>query len=112
MSKEFYTSILKQMNQCYHTGVEQAVSVDSFGESAVVVYQDHVGNYRTVLISESEPVAGILFDYSGECRVRYTQPEKRGQKLTKQLFAWMCWKFPKMNFRHSDNMTEAGRSSV
>lgn len=113
MSKQdFYTSILKSMNQCYHTGVENPVLAEMIGEYAVVCYKDNVGNHRAVLMQGSEPVCGILFDYTGECRVRYTIESHRQQRLSRQLFAWLSWKMPKENFRHSQNLTVAGERSL
>lgn len=113
MSKqEFYTSILKNMNQCYHTGVENPVLTEMIGEYAVVVYKDSVGNHRAVLMQGSEAVSAVLFDYTGECRVRYTAESHRKQRLSRQLFAWLSWKMPKCNFHHSKNLTEAGLKSI
>lgn len=113
MSKqEFYTSILKNMNQCYHTGVENPVLTEMIGEYAVVVLKDNVGNHRAILMHNGESVSGCLFDHYGEARVRYTVPEYRGRRLSRELFAWLSWKMPKCNFRHSQNLTEAGMKSI
>ena len=110
--QDFYTSILKGMNQCYHTGVEKPVLTEMIGEYAVVVYKDQIGNHRAVLMQGSEAVCSILFDYTGECRVRYTVESHRKQRLSRQLFAWLSYKMPKCNFRHSQNLTEAGIKSI
>lgn len=111
-NERFYTSILKSMGQCYHTGVEKPVLTEMIGEYAVVVYKDQTGNHRAVLMHGSEAISAVLFDYTGEARVRYTVPEKRGQRLSKELFAWLSWKMPENKFRHSQNLTVAGQRSV
>tara|TARA_R100000388_G_C7231096_1_gene154730 strand:- start:1122 stop:1457 length:336 start_codon:yes stop_codon:yes gene_type:complete len=109
---KYYEEILKPMNACDYTGVEQMDSMEMIGEYAVVSYKDHMGNFRANLVLDGKPVSGVLFSHTGECSRRYTKEEFRGQRLSKQLFAYMQWKFPKMNLRHSQNMTEAGRASV
>jgi len=114
MSKrdEFYTSILSNINLCYQTGYEQTDQIEVIGEYVAMVFKDHVGNYRVQLVSSGEVVSGILYDHVGEARVRYTKPSHRGQRLSKQLFAWMDWKYPKMNFHHSAYLTVAGENSL
>lgn len=109
---KYYEAILKPMNQCDYTGVEKMESMEKLGEYAVVVYKDNVGNIRANVVLDGKPVSGALFDHTGECSRRYTKEEFRGQRLSKQLFAYMQWKFPKFNLRHSQNLTEAGEMSI
>ena len=109
---KYYESILKPMNACDYTGVEAMESMEMIGDYAIVAYKDNVGNIRANVVLDGKPVSGVLFDHTGECSRRYTKEEFRGQRLSKQLFAYMQWKFPKMNLRHSQNMTVAGRASV
>lgn len=112
MSTLFYTSILQPPNSCYHTGVESVILSEDFGEISVDVYKDHRGNHRVVLKEAGEAVSGALFDDDGECMVRYTKESHQGKHLSKQLFAWVGWKFPKNKFRHSEYLTEAGEGSL
>jgi hypothetical protein len=109
---KYYEAILKPMNACDYTGVEAMESMEMIGDYAIVAYKDNVGNIRANVVLDGKPVSGVLFSHTGECSRRYTKEEFRGQRLSKQLFAYMQWKFPKMNLRHSQNMTEAGRASV
>lgn len=112
MTEKYYEAILKPMNACDYTGVEKMESVEKLGEYVVVVYKDNVGNLRANVVLDGNPVSGVLFDHTGECARRYTKEEFRGQRLSKQLFAYVQWKFPKMNLRHSQFMTKAGEMSV
>lgn len=109
---KYYEAILKPMNSCDYTGVETMESMEMIGEYAIVCYKDHVGNLRANVVLDGEPVSGVLFDHTGECARRYTKEQYRGQRLSRQLFAWMCYKYPKMNLRHSQNMTTAGEASL
>ncbi len=109
---KYYEAILKPMNQCDYTGVERMDSVEMVGEYAVVSYMDSVGNLRANLVLDGEPIAGVLFTHTGECVRRYTKKKFRGQHLSRDLFALMSYKYPKMNLRHSQNMTKAGAASV
>src|SRR5690554_1584521 len=109
---KYYEEILKPMNACSYTGVEQLDSMEMIGEYAVVSYKDHMGNFRANLVLDGEPIAGVLFNHTGECSRRYTKEAHRGQRLSKQLFAFVQWKNPKMNFRHSQHLTPAGEASL
>tara|TARA_Y100000593_G_scaffold94032_1_gene191292 strand:- start:67136 stop:67471 length:336 start_codon:yes stop_codon:yes gene_type:complete len=109
---KYYEAILKPMNACDYTGVETMQSMEMIGEYAIVVYKDNVGNLRGNVVLDGKPVSGVLFDHTGGCRIRHTRNEHQGQRLSKQLFAYMQWKFPKNNLRHSQNMTKAGEMSV
>ncbi len=110
--EKYYEEILKPMNSCSYTGVESMVAMEVIGDYAVLCYKDRIGNLRANVVVDGNPVCGILTDHTGEISRRYTQEAFRGQRMSKQLFAWMNLKFPKMDIRHSQNMTEAGRASV
>lgn len=112
MTEKYYEEILKPMNSCDYTGVEKMESMEMIGEYAVATYKDHMGNFRANLIFDGEVISGVLFNHTGECTRRYTKEEFRGQRLSKQLFAYVQWKFPKMNLRHSQFMTKAGEMSI
>jgi len=112
MSEKHYEELLKPFNRCGHTGVEDCILSEDMGEFSIEVFKDHVGRLRGVVSVDSDYVCGILFDESGECALRYTREDHRGKHLSKQLFAYMQWKFPKNKLRHSEYLTEAGRKSL
>ena len=114
MSKldKFYEAILKPMNACDYTGVETMQSMEVIGHYALVTYVDNVGNTRANIVLDGEVISGMLVDHTGEIARRYTKEQHRGQRLTKQMVAYMSYKYPEMNLRHSKNLTTAGSASI
>lgn len=112
MQDDFYTCVLKEINCCEHTALEKLIKDQRDGSFRVRAYEDSYKRLRVVLSTDGVNVSGILFDECGAVSVRYTREEYRGQRLSKQLFAWACAMFPKRNLRHSEYLTKAGIASL
>ena len=113
MTNKVYTEILKPMNQCLITGMETIVSSERLGDFRITIYKDHYSQWRVTLkdINKDMIVSSILFDQFKTVKYKYTLPDYRGNNYTKQLFAFMEYK-TKRKFKHSDNLTVAGKASI
>lgn len=113
MTDLVYTAILMPTNQCDLMGIEQPIHHARLGQYSVIITKDNFGQYRIAIkdIQTGIYVSAILFDQFRTIRYKYTLPEYRGQNLTKQAFAYIQM-IVKRQFRHSDNLTEAGQAAI
>lgn len=113
MTEQVYLEVIKPMNQCSLTGLEFMFESRAMGEYRITVYQDHYAQWRVTCkhLKSETIVSGILFDQSKTVRFKYTRPEFRGKRLTRELFAFIQF-VTKRRFYHSDNLTEAGNASL
>lgn len=113
MCDSVYHAVVAEFNQCSLMGIEQVVKTERVGEYKVTVTKDNFGQYRATLkhMNSRIIVSGILFDKFKTVRFKYTVPTSRGNKYTRQLFAYTEL-VVKRKFRHSSDLTEAGRAAI
>lgn len=114
MTDFVYIETLKPMNESVLTGLETLVCSDRLANNMRVnIYKDNYNQYRITVknVTTDDIMSGILFDNKRIIRFKYTKPAYRGNKYTKQLFAYIEYKLKKRFFQ-SDNMTVAGLASA
>ena len=112
MSEAYYKRSVKPINQCSFMGLEKLIKYEKYYSHTVYLYTDNFNQTRIVLKhGNGEIVSAIVFDCYDVVKIRYTIPEARGHKYTKQLFTLACTMLNK-SFRHSQHLSTAGKASL
>ena len=110
MKNDNFQNLLKPLNQCEFTGLEQETKVTNLGNITLTTSKDHLGNTRVVYAENGAAEAAIMFDKDLVCFGKYTNENSRRKGIQAQLWAYCSIELGKI--KHSEYLTDLGRLTV